>query len=150
MSAARVFKAHNPLAAAVGGATGLRVDTALKSAEGQLQRMQEPMQESLRAWVGEIFALTAGPAPDAARLAWLANGVFGVAGACDREALARCGALFGRAIEIMGQGWRADAARLYAASMVRLLDGASKAEETAVLASLEVMTRRLPQTSAVG
>jgi hypothetical protein len=50
----------------------------------------------------------------------------------------------------MSQGWRADAARLYAASMVRLLEGASKTEETAVLASLEVMTGRLSQTSAVG
>lgn len=153
MSAVRVFKAHNPLAAAVGGETGLRVDTVLKSADEQLKRMQDPMRESLRGWVEEILALSAEPAPDPVRLAWLANGVFGVAGACELESLARCGALLGRAIEVMRQGgWRVDVARLYAASMVRLQDGASKAEETAVLASLEAMTIRLSdsQASAAG
>lgn len=146
-----MFKAHNPLAAAVNTDTGLRVDTVLKSADDQLQRMQSPMRESLRGWVGEITALAAAPAPDRDRLAWLANGVLGVAGACGLEALARCGGLFGRAIESMGEhGWRVDAARLYAASMVRLLDGASRAEESAVLASLEAMTTRLRETSAAG
>lgn len=146
-----MFKAHNPLAAAVGTDNGLRVDTALKSAEDQLSRMQNPMRESLKAWVGEIVALSSAQAPDRDRLAWLANGVLGVAGACHLEALARCGGLFGRAIESMGQdGWRVDAARLYAASMVRLLEGASAAEEKAVLASLETMTKRLKDGSAAG
>lgn len=144
MSAVRLFKAHNPLAATVGGASGLRVDTVLKSADEQLERMQDSMRESLKSWVGEILALSATPDPDRGRLAWLANGVFGVAGACHLEPLARCGGLFGRAIEAMGDGaWRIDAARLYAASMVRLLEGVSKAEESAVLASLEAMTKHL-------
>lgn len=145
---ARVYKAHNPLAAAVGGETGLRVDTVLKSADQQLRRMQDPMRESLKGWVTEILTLSAQPAPDQARLAWLANGVFGVAGACELEGLAHCGGLFGRAIEAMAGGWRTDAARLYAASMLRLLDGASKPEEAAVLASLEAMTKRLSDSAA--
>ncbi|WGM40682.1 hypothetical protein [Caulobacter sp. NIBR1757] len=143
MSAARVFKPNNPLAGTVGGERGLRVDTVLNNAEAQLKRMQDPLRASLAAWVNEILVLSAEPAPDRARLSWLANGVFGVAGACDLDALARCGGLLGRAIEAMGQTWRRDAAGLYAASMVRLLGGASKAEETAVLASLEAMTKRL-------
>jgi D-serine dehydratase len=109
------------------------------------------MRDSLKGWVGEILALSGTPDPDRDRLAWLANGVFGVAGACHLEALARCGGLFGRAIEAMGDGaWRIDAARLYAASMVRLLEGVSKAEESAVLASLEAMTKHLRDASAAG
>ena len=149
MSATRVFKPFNPLTSAVAGDKGLRVDRVLKSADEQLQRMQDPMRASLRAWVMEILAASGEPAPNLVRLAWLANGVLGVAGACGLEALARCGGLLGRAIEAMGpDGWRVDAARLYAASMVRLLDGASAVEEAAVLASLEAMTKRL--ASAAG
>ena len=146
----RVFKAPNPLSSAVGGERGLRVDTVLKNADAQLKRMRDPMLESLTEWVGEIVTLSAEPAPDRARMSWLANGVFGVAGACELEALARCGGMLGRAIEAMGQGWRRDAAGLYAASMVRLLNGASKAEEAAVLASLEAMTKRLSEASTAG
>jgi hypothetical protein len=151
VSVVRTFKAHNPLAAAVKGDSGLLMNTAIKSAGEQLQRMQNPMRESLRKWITEILALSAEPTPDLARLAWLANGVLGVAGACGLEGLARCGALFGRAIEVMGQGagWRADAARLYASSLVRLLEGnAQKPEVDAVLDSLEALNRRLAETGA--
>jgi len=149
VSAARVYKAHNPLTAAVGGETGLHVSTALKSAEEQVKRLHDPMRDSLRAWITEILELASQPAPDQARLAWLANGVFGVAGACELDALSRCGGLLGRAIQSMNQsGWRSDAVRLYAASMARLLDGASKPEEQAVLASLEAMNNHLAESSA--
>lgn len=151
MSVVRTYKAHNPLAAAVKGDSGLRVDTVLKSAGEQLSRMKDPMRASLGGWIKEMVALSAEPAPDTARLAWLANGVLGVAGACGLEGLARCGALYGRAIEVMGQtgGWRPDAARLYAASLVRLLEGnAMKPEVDAVLASLETLNQRLSETGA--
>lgn len=149
MSAARVYKVSNPLTAAVGGETGLHVSTALKSAEEHVKRLHDPMRESLGAWMSEILELAAQPAPDTARLAWLANGVFGVAGACELEALSRCGGMLGRAIQAMNQnGWRSDAARLYAVSMAKLLDGASKPEQQAVLASLEAMTKRLAEGSA--
>lgn len=145
-----MFKAHNPLASAVEGDKGLSVSAVLKTAGENLKRMKDPMRESLQGWVKEIVALCAEPEPDLARLSWLANGVLGVAGACGLEGLARCGALFGRAIEVMGHGggWRVDAARLYAASMSRLLEGnAEKPEVDAVLASLETMNARLSDTA---
>jgi hypothetical protein len=146
-----MFKAHNPLSAAVDAESGLRVDRVLKTAEENLQRMQDPMRDSLKAWIGEIATLSATAEPDRDRLAWLANGVLGIAGACHQESLARCGGMFGRAIEAMSEtGWRVDAARLYAASMVKLLGGVEKAEQAAVLASLETMTQRLADGSAAG
>ena len=145
-----MFKAHNPLASAVESGKGLSVGAVLKTADENLKRMRDPMRESLQGWVREIVVLCAEPAPDAARLSWLANGVLGVAGACGLDGLARCGALFGRAIEVMGQGggWRIDAARLYAASLVRLLEGnAQKPEVDAVLGSLEAMNKRLSEAA---
>ena len=145
-----MFKAHNPLAAAVEGDKGISVSAVLKTAGENLKRMKDPMRDSLQGWVREIVALCAEPAPDQARLAWLANGVLGVAGASGLEGLARCGSLFGQAIEAMGQGggWRIDAARLYAASMSRLLEGsAQKPEVDAVLASLEAMNKRLSEAA---
>ena len=148
-----MFKAHNPLASAVEGDKGLSVGAVLKTADENLKRMRDPMRGSLRDWVKEIVALCAEPAPDQARLAWLANGVLGVAGSCGLEGLVRCGSLFGQAIEAMGQGggWRVDAARLYAASMSRLLEGnAQKPEVDAVLGSLEAMNKRLSDAPGEG
>lgn len=151
MSTAKIYKIENRLAAAVDAQYGTQLHTVLKRAQDAVHAMQDEMMPALRGWIAEIDTLCGQEAPDLSRMAWLANGVLGVGGACGLEALARCGALFGRAIEIMGQGdgWRRDAARIYAAALVRILDGADRAaDEAAVLASLEAMNRSLsgPET----
>ena len=146
MSTARIYKIENRLAAAVDVRFGVQLDTVLQRAQDAVHAMQDEMTPALRRWVAEIDQLCARETPDLERLAWLANGVLGVGGACGLEGLARCGALFGRAIDIMqrGDGWRRDAARIYAAALVRILDGADRAaDEAAVLASLEAMNRSL-------
>lgn len=146
MSNVRLFKVENRLANAVDVQYGIQLQTVLQRAQDAVHARQDEMLPALRGWVAEIDGLCAEESPDAVRMAWLANGVLGVGGACGLEALARCGALFGRAIEIMerGGGWRRDAARIYASALVRILDGADRAaDEAAVLASLEAMNRTL-------
>lgn len=146
MSGVRIFKVENRLAAAVDVRYGLQLDTVLQRARDSVHAMHDKMLPELRSWVAEIDRLCAEAAPDKGRLAWLANGVLGVGGACGLEGLARCGALFGAALEIMQRGgaWRGDAAGIYAAALVRILDGVERAaDEAAVLASLEEMNRSL-------
>lgn len=146
MSEVRICKVENRLAAAVDVRYGLQLDTILQRAQDAVHAMHDRMLPELRSWVAEIERLCAGEAPDMVRLAWLANGVLGVSGACGLDGLARCGALFGSAIEIMqrSQYWRCDAARIYASALVRILDGADRAaDEAAILASLEAMNRSL-------
>lgn len=146
MTGARIYKAPNRLADAVDVRFGLKLDAALARAHDAVREAQGGMLESLRGWVEEIQVLCVQPAPDRARLAWLANGVLGVAGACGLGSLSRCGGLFGRAIELMSESgdWRADMALVYATALGRMLDGADRAaEEAAVLVSLEAMNQRL-------
>lgn len=146
MSQVRIFKVENRLAGAVDVRFGLQLDAVLRRARDAVHALHDQMTPELRGWIAEIDQLCAEPAPDMGRLAWLANGVLGIGGACGLEALARCGALFGSALDIMQRGdfWRPDAARIYAAALVRILDGADRAaDEAAVLASLEAMNRTL-------
>ncbi len=146
MSGARTYKVQNRLAEAVDVRFGLQLDTVLQRAQDAVHAMQGEMMPELRGWVGEIQQLCATEAPDMTRLAWLANGVLGVGGGCGLAGLARCGGLFGAAIDIMQRGgvWRRDAAAVYAAALERMLAGADRAaDEAAVLASLEAMNRTL-------
>lgn len=146
---ARIYQVPNRLADTVDVRFGLRLDTALARAHDSVRDAQGELLVSLRAWVDEIEKLCDQPEPDLARLAWLANGVLGVAGVCGLTALSRCGGLFGRAIELMGQGWRTDMAQLYATALGRILEGADRAaEESAVLVSLETMNKRLSGAEA--
>ncbi|ATQ44182.1 hypothetical protein [Caulobacter mirabilis] len=146
MSSARIYKVANRLADAVDVRFGLKLDAALARAHDAVREAQDGMMVSLREWVDEIEALCEQPEPDRARLAWLANGVLGVAGACGLGTLSRCGGLFGRAIELMSEhdDWRSDMALVYATALGRMLEGADRAaEEAAVLVSLEAMNQRL-------
>ncbi|MES2032767.1 MAG: hypothetical protein V4466_01200 [Pseudomonadota bacterium] len=144
MSTARIYAAPNRLADSVDVRFGLRLDTALARAHDSVRDAQADLLVTLRAWIEEIGRISAQPEPDRARLAWLANGVLGVAGMCGLVSLSRCGGLFGRALELMGTAWRADMALIYATALARILDGADRSgEEAAVLVSLETMNQRL-------
>lgn len=145
MSNARIYRAPNRLADTVDVRFGLRLDTALARADDSVRDAEAELRVTLRAWVEEIGRACAQPEPDRARVAWLANGILGVAGMCGLTSLSRCGGLFGRAIELMGTAWRAEIGLVYASALARILDGADRAAESAVvLASLETMNQRLP------
>ena len=148
MSGVRIYKAHNRLAESVDVRFGLRLDAALSRAQDAVIDAREGMLASLRDWIDEVEALCDQPAPDRARLAWLANGVHGVAGACELGNLSRCGALLARALDLMGEGWRGDIAMVYVTALGRMLEGTdSPVQEAAVLSSLDTMNQRLfPET----
>ena len=125
MSGARIYKAHNRLAESVDVRFGLRLDAALSRAQDAVIDAREGMLASLNQWIDEIEALCDQPGPDRARLAWLANGIHGVAGACELGNLSRCGALLGRALDLMGEEWRGDIAMVYVTALGRMLEGAA-------------------------
>lgn len=145
MSGVKLFKAPNRLAEAVDVRFGLKLDAALSRAQASVTQAQDGMLKSLHEWVDEIEALCDQPAPDRARLSWLANGVHSIAGACELTALSRCGGLFGHAVEMMGEaGWRSDLVQIYATTMGRMLERADgAAQEAAILSSLEAMNQRV-------
>jgi len=149
VTAARFYKPANRLADAVDVRFGTRVDDALVKADDAVRNAQAGMRESIAVWVEEIGLLCGQPAPDKARLLWLANGVLGVSTACGLGALSKCGGLFARALELMGEGWRQDMGVIYARSLGRFLEGVDQpATETAVLASLDAMNKRLEAPEA--
>jgi len=148
VSGVRIFKPTNRLAESVDVRFGLRLDTAIARAQDAVIDAREGMLISLREWIDEIETLCDQPKPDRARLSWLANGVHGVAGACELSNLSRCGGLFSRSLDLMGDGWRGDIAMVYVTAFGRMLEGSdSPAQEAAVLSSLDVMNQRLfPET----
>lgn len=153
MTGARIYKANNRLADSVDVRFGLRLDDALLKADDAVRDSQGDMRESIRTWVEEIGLLCSQPEPDKARLLWLTNGVLGISASCGLMSLSKCGGLFGRALELMGDGWRQDMGLIYARALARFLDGSDKAaDEAAVLASLDSMNQRLetPETLAAG